>query len=75
MESALEGASAVATSREEAEWGCFSEVATSFRPRRTFWLSRLAQDEEAGSLAMPREMPNAIGLRSGSRWEDAAIRQ
>jgi len=66
MKSALEGASAVATSREEAEWGGFSEVATSFRPHRAFRLSRPAQDEEAGSLAMPREVPNAIGLRSGS---------
>ena len=75
MESALEGLPVVATSREGAEWGCFSDVAKGFRPRRAFRLSRPAQDEEAGSLAMPREVPNAIGLRSGSRWEDAAIRQ
>ena len=51
MESALEGASGVATSREEAEWGGFSEVATGFRLHRAFRVSRPMQDEEAGSLA------------------------
>ncbi len=51
MESALEGASGVETSREEAKWGGFSEVATGFRPHRAFRVSRPAQDEEAGSLA------------------------
>ena len=51
MESALEGDSGVATSREEAKWGGFSEVATGFRPHRAFRVSRPVQDEEAGSLA------------------------
>ena len=51
MESALEGDSGVETSREEAEWGGFSEVATGFRPHRAFRVSQPAQDKEAGSLA------------------------
>ena len=40
MESAPEGTSGVTTSREEAKWGGFSEVATSFSPRRAFRVSR-----------------------------------
>ncbi|MBO6160532.1 MAG: hypothetical protein J6O01_03515 [Bacteroidales bacterium] len=52
MKSALEGISAVATSREEAEWGCFSQVATGFRPHRAFRVSRPPEDKDAASLAM-----------------------
>ncbi len=60
MESALEGDSGVETSREEAEWGGFSEVATGFRPHRAFRVSRPPEDKDAASLAM---LPEKAGMR------------
>ena len=52
MKSALEGISAVATSANWAGQGCFSQVATSFRPHRAFRVSRPPEDKDAASFAM-----------------------
>ena len=60
MESALEGISAVATSREEAEWGCFSQVATGFQPYRAFRVSRPPENKDAAPFVM---LPEKAGMR------------
>ena len=68
MKSALEGISAVATSREEAEWGCFSQVATGFRPHRAFRVSRPPEDKDAASLAMLPEKARMRCCHPDGKW-------
>ena len=65
MESAPQCFPDVATSREEAEWGCFSQVATGFRPHRAFRVSRPPEDKDAASLAMLPEKGGDEMLPSG----------